>query len=487
MKNQYYTHIRHIVFLMCIFFISCQKIYAPENELEPESEPEPELEVEVENSPVDYQIQPWKKNPWYWQYKGEPVLLLGISSDDNLFQWPEDRLIPHLDSMAEAGGNYVRNTMSDRRDLGFEVYPFQEIEGGKYNLDLWNEEYWERFEFFLEETEKRDIIVQIEVWDRFDYWAGNWLPHPYNPVNNVNYTVEESGLTVDYPQHPAGNHQPFFFTTPKQRNNETLLKYQEKFVERLLSVSLNFDHVLYCIDNETAAEEEWAIYWADLIKEKASDKDKTVYVTEMWGNPDLKSELHMRTFNHPERYAFCDVSQNNWQNGQVHWDNFQWVRDYISPSPRPVNTVKTYGSAQNMNGLERWWRHVTGGAASARFHRPPAGLGLSELSVTAVKAARKIESVVKFWELSPGNELLTMREENEAYLTSKPGESYVLYFTDSGHVGLDITDYNSLFSIKWLQLSTGEWESMHKFEGGRIVELQTPGPGSWVAVIRKIR
>ena len=97
--------------------------------------------------PEDYQIepsdgsfvQPWKGNPWYWQYKGKPVLLLGASDDDNLFQWPKDILIPHLDSMRNVGANYVRNTMSDRKDLGFELYAFLQLEDGKYDLDQWNE------------------------------------------------------------------------------------------------------------------------------------------------------------------------------------------------------------------------------------------------------------------------------------------------------------------------------------------------------------
>jgi len=31
-------------------------------------------------------IDIYGKNPVYWQYKGKPVLLLGGSADDNLFQ-----------------------------------------------------------------------------------------------------------------------------------------------------------------------------------------------------------------------------------------------------------------------------------------------------------------------------------------------------------------------------------------------------------------
>ncbi len=78
-------------------------------------------------------------------------------------------LIPHLDLMKRTGANYVRNTMSDRNDRTFEIYPFKRLENGKYDLNQWNEAYWGRFDFFLKETAKRNIIVQIEVWDRFDF------------------------------------------------------------------------------------------------------------------------------------------------------------------------------------------------------------------------------------------------------------------------------------------------------------------------------
>ena len=292
------------IFFIILFVVSCWSISAKNN-----------------------RIQPWTKNPWFWQFKGKPVMLLGASGDDNLFQWPAKMLVPHLDSMKSVGTNYVRNTMSDRvqPEKGFEIYAFKKLENGKYDLSHWNDEYWQRFEFFLNETKKRDMIVQIEVWDRFDYTRENWPPHPFNPKNNINYTEAESGLNLEYPDHPGQNKQPFFFTTPKQRNNEVLLKYQKQFVEKMLSYSLKFDHVLYCMDNETSAEEEWAIFWAELILAKPKEAGKQICVTEMWDNWNLTTDHHKRTFDHLERYAFCDVSQNNQKKGQVHWDNFQWV------------------------------------------------------------------------------------------------------------------------------------------------------------------
>ncbi len=440
------------------------------------------------SSSKDNRIQPWAENPWYWQYKGEPVMLLGASSDDNLFQWPAEMLIPHLDSMKSAGANYVRNTMSDRQDRGFELYPFAKNENGKYNLETLNEDYYNRFDFFLQETAKRDIIVQIEIWDRFDYARENWPNHPYNPKNNVNYTSEESGLDLEYPDHPGQNKQPFFFSTPEQRNNQLLLDYQKIRVEKILEISFNYDHVLYCMDNETSAEEEWATYWAGFVLGKAKDVDKDICVTEMWDNWDLKTEHHKRTFDHPERYVFCDVSQNNQQKGQVHWDNFQWVKNYLSTNPRPMNTVKTYGADGGRHGntkdaLERWWRHVLGGAASARFHRPPSGLGLSELSMNSVKVAREIEEVEKFWNLEPANILLSDREENEAFLASKTGETHVLFFTDGGEVGLDLNDFEKEFQLKWYDIRAGRLHSENKIKGGNVVQIKAPGNLEWLAVI----
>ncbi|MBC8229229.1 hypothetical protein H8E77_06760, partial [bacterium] len=57
-------------------------------------------------------IQLYQDNPRYWQYKGKPVLLLGGSVEDNLFQIPN--LKQHLDLLKSVGGNYVRCTMSCR-------------------------------------------------------------------------------------------------------------------------------------------------------------------------------------------------------------------------------------------------------------------------------------------------------------------------------------------------------------------------------------
>ena len=139
-------------------------------------------------APVENRIKPFSQNPRYWQYKLKPVLLVGGSKDDSLFQIPD--LKEHLELLASVGGNYIRNTMSSRKDHGFEIYPFKQLDNGKYDLNQFNDEYWQRFANLLEYSFRNDIIIQIEVWDRFDYTdyqnANNWKASPYNPKNNIN-------------------------------------------------------------------------------------------------------------------------------------------------------------------------------------------------------------------------------------------------------------------------------------------------------------
>ena len=135
-------------------------------------------------------IQPYPDNPFYWQYRGKPVLLLGGSVEDNLFQIPN--LKEHLDLLHAVGGNYIRCTMSSR-DPG-DVWPNMRVdEGQPYDLTRPNDEYWQRFSNCLQWCFERDIILQIELWDRFDYSRAPWLENPFNPKNNINYTTAESG------------------------------------------------------------------------------------------------------------------------------------------------------------------------------------------------------------------------------------------------------------------------------------------------------
>ena len=428
-------------------------------------------------------IQVYKENPQYWQHKSEPVLLLGGSVEDNLFQIPDIK--EHLDLLRSVGGNYVRCTMSCR-DEG-NIWQFNEVEG-LYNLDQWNEEFWQRFNNFLRLTAERDIIVQIEVWATFDYYRLNWDINPFNPKNNVNYTFEQTNLPEVVDSHPTQTENNFFWSVPAENNQRIVLEYQEKFVDQILFYSLKFDHVLYCIDNETSVTPEWGKFWAEYIQAKANDAEVNVETTEMWDSHNLFHTQHQNTLGHPELYSFCDASQNNHQRGQKHWDNAQKFRAQLNPV-RPINSVKIYGSDQyhfgdDQDGLERFWRNVFGGMASARFHRPPSGLGLGPLACRHLKSMRMLTDNIRIFSCQPNNHLLSNRRENQAYALANIGKEVVVYFPESGTIDIDLSLFDADLTLQWLDINQSEWLNQMSVHGGKVVALTTPSQGHWAVLIR---
>lgn len=434
-------------------------------------------------------IKPYSKNPGYWQFKGKPTLLIGGTDNDNLFQ--NKNLKTQLDSLKDAGGNYVRNTMSDR-DPGNERAFYQNFDK-KYDLAKWNDVYWEKFENLLKLASEREIIVQIEIWDRFDHSRGNWLSDPYNPGNNINYTFEQAKLDSLYPKHPGSNTHPFFFTVPTLNNNELLLRYQKAFVDKMLSISLQYGNVLYCIDNETKGAEEWAIFWAGYVESRASKKE--IYITQMWDDWDVKSEMHKRTINNPDRYSYIDISQNSQTPGYDNWENAQYVFNYISKNPRPVNSTKIYGSDEEgswkargiseEHAVNTFFRNLTGGFASSRFHRPIHGLGLNQTSINCLKTVREIETIVKFWEITPRMDLLTENEKGEAYISAKEGEYYLIYFSNKGNVKLDLSKQKGRFTVRWIDVKNAEWIGQEEIKAGDMIDLKAKSKNGCFAVLQK--
>jgi hypothetical protein len=443
--------------------------------------------------------RPYPGNPHYWQHKGKPVLLLGGSKDDNLFQIPD--LKEHLDEMVAVGANTIRNTMSDRPDHGFEVRAFHQRPDGTFDLEQWNEEYWRRFENMLRWTAERDIIVQIELWDmhdmlRPDYWAAI----PWNPDRNVNYTFENTRL----PRQPSqsvyrggesvGRPHEFFCSVPALNNDEVLLGFQRRFIDRVLEHTLRYDHVLYCISNEIHTEysPEWGWYWARHLRQRAREVGKGIEVTEMYWAPELTHRAHRDSLDRPEIYSFFEASQNSARlDPEENWNNLQFVYRYLKSQPRPINNTKIYGAdggsvwaGSTQNAQEKFWRNIFGGSASSRFHRPATGLGLSEAAKVHIKSLRILTDAMNVFVCEPRNDLLSDRSPNEAYCLAEPGRQYAVYFPDGGRVKLDVSEARGTLQVHWLHVGRSAWQEPQTVSAAGTLELKTPGKGHWAALVQ---
>jgi len=439
-------------------------------------------------------IRIYEKNPRYWQYKGKPVLLLGGSKTDHLFL--AEGLKEHLDELAAAGVNFARNTMSQRE--GVDLKPHKRLPDGKFDLNQWNDDYWRRFADCLAWCHERDIVIQIEVWDRFDFSQEQWKTSPWRPQNNVNYTAQETGLAGAYSVPAWRDRQPFFHTVPGMdgydgEKSDRIRAHQERFVEKMLDESLKYPNVLYCMNNETSTDVRWGRYWMEFIRQRAAQRGTSVFCTDMFDDvwrPQQSVKLK-HALDDPAAYPFIDVSQVNSRTfNEDHWNNIFWIAQRREAHPRPLNHTKIYsdgnfnfGTGTPVDGVERFWRNLIAGSAAVRFHRPTAGIGLNDTAKACIRAARLAEARIPPWEVSPAMELLGNRETDEAYLAARPGSKYLLYFTDGGSVTLDLTGHAHDFDVHWINVSTGEAGPAANLQGGAPVEISAPGKAGWVATI----
>ncbi|HUS72273.1 MAG TPA: hypothetical protein VMY06_04330, partial [Sedimentisphaerales bacterium] len=215
-----------------------------------------------------------------------------------------------------------------------------------------------------------------------------------------------------------------------------------------------------------------------------------VHTTEMWDKWDLAHPMHNATFDHPETYSFVDISQNNHQKGQKHWDNVQRQRGRIADNVRPLNNVKIYGADEygqfgnDRDGMERFWRNIFGGLASSRFHRPTAGLGLSRKAQANIRSMRLLTEKMNIFACAPRNDLLTDRKPNEAYCTANPGKEYAVYFPNGGDVILDTGTMKKSTTVRWLDIMKSRWLDAQRLEGKSKLTLSCPSRGYWAVLVQ---
>ena len=463
------------------------------------------IDLAVDES--DY-IQPYSGNPMYWQYKGEPIMLIGGSDTDNAFQLLH--IEEHLDLLVENGGNYIRNTMAYSKVE--DVWPYLKNEDGLFDLDRPNPEFFNRLEHFVQLSYERDIIVQMEIWATWNYYAGDsqhypkrgWDINPFNPVNNINYTSEESGLPeeVDWLKQLYPGEHPFFYTRPEEMNLESALHFQQAFIDKILEITFRYPNVLYCMNNETNEAHSWGQYWAQYIRDAAEEIGIPVQTADMYDINSLTHPRHRKILNDPA-FTFVDISQNNFHTGEVHYEMVRYLYEYSKSGPhKPVTNTKIYGGewAYDPVGVDeavnRFLRNLFAGASSMRFHRRTAnpydeqwnlyGLGLGSDAQTVIRSANMLLDEIEPWNLKPTYEHLMARNRNEAYTLAAAGETYAVFFTDGGYVELDLRNYSGEYRVLWLDFMQSEWKDPYTVQAGSLVQLVTPNSGQWIAVILKL-
>jgi hypothetical protein len=203
-------------------------------------------------SPQTLRLHPL--NPHYMEYKGKPILLITSGEHYGSVINPAFDYIKYLNTLQKDSMNYTRifsgsmywendgdfaisnNTLAP--DRGTALCPWKRSEvagnvngGNKFDLDQWDENYFNRLKSFVGEAQKRNIMVEVTLFTSI-YSDNTWSNCPVNPQNNIN------NLTISN------------FKKVNTMENGNLLQYQDKFIKKIVTELNSYDNVLYEIVNE---------------------------------------------------------------------------------------------------------------------------------------------------------------------------------------------------------------------------------------------
>lgn len=194
------------------------------------------------------------RNPHYFQYKGEPLLLITSAEHYGAVLNTDFDYKTYLETLDKEGMNYTRiftgsyvevpgafgignNTLAPAVGSYLTPWVRTEEEGlfeGEKKVDLtkWNPAYFERLYDFIQLAQSYDIIVEVTLFCS-TYTDGNWERGPFNPQNNIN------GISKDLDRKLSN--------TPQ---NGTLLDFQKKLVAKIVAELNAFDNIFFEIQNE---------------------------------------------------------------------------------------------------------------------------------------------------------------------------------------------------------------------------------------------
>lgn len=189
--------------------------------------------------------------PHYLQFRERPVVLVSSSEHYGAVINGDFDLVAYLDALAAFGMNYTRiypgayfepedffcanNTLGPR--LGRHILPWARSGTGEYalggalfDLDTWDETYFERLREFVRLASDRSIIVEMCFFNVM--YPEAWEIVPLNARNNV-----QGVGTCD-------------FSEVQSVSNSDLLHYQVEYVRKIVLDLNEFDNVIFEIIDE---------------------------------------------------------------------------------------------------------------------------------------------------------------------------------------------------------------------------------------------
>ena len=254
------------------------------------------------------------QNQHYFSYKGKPLILVGsgehygavVNKGFNYQIYLEALKQDALNTTRVFTGAYIEkqgdfgianNTLAPKSEDILLPWkrsnlPGYALGGNKFDLNQWDEHYFDRLKNFVQQASYTDVIVEVVLFSA--HYGGGWNYSAFNSKNNINQTDTISGRNVN------------------TLENGNILGHQEKYVRKIIQELNSFDNIYYEIQNEP---------WADQV-------DTTLIVNAYGPSDDWRSMMQV-----------ASEASNAWQRKVA-----GWIKDEESKLPKKHLIAQNIGN-----------------------------------------------------------------------------------------------------------------------------------------------
>ena len=229
------------------------------------------------------------KNPHYVEYNGKPLLIVGSGEHYGAVVNQDFDFRTYLATIAADGlnttrlftGAYVekqgdfgiqKNTLAPRKGRLLLPWarsdqPGYALGGNRFDLSQWDAAYFDRLRSFMTRARELGIIVEITL---FSSYYGTGGPYsPFNPGNNINRTDSVESRRIN------------------TLDNGNILKFQERYVRKLVNELNGFPNLYYEIQNEPWADGKDTVLTRNDYATSPNGKTDWRATLEVTGDPSL--------------------------------------------------------------------------------------------------------------------------------------------------------------------------------------------------------
>jgi hypothetical protein len=362
-----------------------------------------------------------------------------------------------------------------------ELWPWVK-ENGKFQLDRFNDEYFNRLRSFVQSANTKDIMVVITVHD--GWTKDNFSGHPFNKANGG--PLDSNGQYVelaDYAREMPASYNESWGRKEKHQY------YLERFSDRLIQATGDLPNVMYEIMNEgewynQTANRKFQVHFLDFFKARTAApllvNDDHVGGADFFGERSADViTLHKPLWKRSDSArTFFDhhASQSN-------------AKPVFFTEPIPDYR----GDRADLTAIMRMmWGTILGG--SGFVMQNDASFGFDPNTRMAGKAGARdalldLEGHAARFINDANRDLSAMEPKGSLCSTGvclvNPGKNYLVYAQNGSSFTVNLRGYNDTFEVSWYNPETGELKRDQDIPGGKEVSFSPPSNSDWVLELRR--